>query len=167
MKYPVQHERVRGPWEDNPLLPRAWRRLTVETRLVRPRGWKPGQAPVIVSPADAATFVHAELLDREIVVVIVLDNKNQVVAAEVSTVSSMSESMIHPAQVLRTVLLAGGSRFILVHNHPAGIPKPSTQDADVTARMMQAGDIMGTPMLDHIIVGHGELFSFSEHGLIR
>ena len=71
------------------------------------------------------------------------------------------------AQVLRTVLLAGGSRFILVHNHPAGIPKPSTQDADVTARMMQAGDIMGTPMLDHIIVGHGELFSFSEHGLIR
>jgi DNA repair protein RadC len=64
--------------------------------------------------------------------------------------------MIHPREVLRLALLAAAHSIIVVHNHPSGDPQPSRQDMEVTAQLKEAGDVVGIPLLDHIIIGDAE-----------
>jgi DNA repair protein RadC len=73
---------------------------------------------------------------------------------------------VHPANVLRPVLVAGGVAFIVFHNHPSGDPEPSPEDMLLTKRLMESSKIMGLPMLDHIIVASGRYVSLADRGLI-
>jgi DNA repair protein RadC len=56
--------------------------------------------------------------------------------------------------------------FVFVHNHPSGTPDPSPQDKSLTRRLVDAGELVGIPVLDHIIVGHDTYFSFAERNLL-
>jgi hypothetical protein len=62
--------------------------------------------------------------------------------------------------------LSNAAALILVHQHPSGDPSPSSEDIAITRRLMDAGEIMGIKVLDHIIVGAGEYLSFAERGLL-
>jgi DNA repair protein RadC len=72
---------------------------------------------------------------------------------------------VSPREICQAALLANAGAVIVGHNHPSGNPSPSPDDFALTRRLARAGDVIGIPMLDHIIVGHdGRYFSFHEKG---
>jgi DNA repair protein RadC len=73
---------------------------------------------------------------------------------------------VDPRVVFSLALQAGASALIVAHNHPSGLVEPSEQDRRVTERLREAGKLLGIELLDHIILGREEHFSFAEHGMI-
>jgi DNA repair protein RadC len=66
--------------------------------------------------------------------------------------------------VFKAALLANAAAIIVAHNHPSGDPTPSPDDAALTARLAAAGEMLGVPLLDHIVIGDARYFSFKEAG---
>ncbi|WP_038034593.1 MULTISPECIES: RadC family protein [unclassified Thermotoga] len=103
-------------------------------------------------------------LEREIVKVICLDTKLNVIGENTLTVGTSDRSLIHPRDVFRTAIRANASGVIVVHNHPSGDPTPSKEDRLITERLKQAGEILGVSLVDHVIVSRRGYFSFREEG---
>jgi len=117
---------------------------------------------------DVATYLirqgHADR-DREAFIVLLLDVKHRVIAEEVVTIGILDGSLIHPREVFKAAIAANSAAIIIAHNHPSGDPAPSGQDQEVTNRLRKAGEILGIPVVDHVIVGStGAHFSFREQG---
>jgi DNA repair protein RadC len=74
---------------------------------------------------------------------------------------------VHAREVFRAAVQEGASAVILVHNHPSGDPRPSPEDRTVTRQLAEAGNLVGIPVLDHIIVGDGRYVSMAEEGGVR
>jgi len=115
---------------------------------------------------DVATYLirqgYADR-DREAFIVLLLDVKHRVIAEEVVTIGILDGSLIHPREVFKAAVAGGAAAIIIAHNHPSGDPKPSGQDAEVTKRLCKAGEVLGIPVVDHVIVGStGAHFSFRE-----
>ncbi|WP_314303937.1 JAB domain-containing protein [Brevibacillus parabrevis] len=92
--------------------------------------------------------------DREVFLLLCLSVKNTPNAIHTVSVGSLDASIVHPREVYKAAILANASSIIVGHNHPSGDPTPSRQDLDVTKTLKQAGELLGIPVLDHIIVGH-------------
>jgi DNA repair protein RadC len=117
---------------------------------------------------DVATYLirqgYADR-DREAFIVLLLDVKHRVIAEEVVTIGILDGALIHPREVFKAAIVANAAAIIVAHNHPSGDPKPSGQDAEVTKRLRKAGEVLGIPVVDHVIVGStGAHFSFREQG---
>jgi DNA repair protein RadC len=69
--------------------------------------------------------------------------------------------------VFKAAILANAAAVILVHNHPSGNSRPSATDRKLTEELMKAADIMTIPLLDHVLIGLRDRFSFADHGLIE
>lgn len=93
--------------------------------------------------------------DREHFVVVLLDTKNKVIGVNTVSIGSLDVCIVHPREVFKPAILANASRVLLGHNHPSGDTTPSPEDIAVTKRMMEAGNLLGIDVLDHIIVGNG------------
>ncbi|MCD6288478.1 MAG: DNA repair protein RadC [Candidatus Hydrogenedentes bacterium] len=124
--------------------------------------------PVIRCPADVADLVmnDLKLLDQEHFLVLLLDTKNRVVRIEHVFKGSLNASVSHPREAFRAAVTNAAAAVILVHNHPSGDPRPSQDDIATTRRMTEAGETLGIPLLDHIIVGDGKHVSLKEQGVI-
>ncbi len=122
----------------------------------------------ITSPADVFNFMAEEMryLEQEEFRVIFLNIKNKIIAAEVIFKGSLNSSIVHPREIFRLALKRNAASVILLHNHPSGDPKPSSEDINVTNRLVEAGELMGIKVLDHIIVGEKNYVSFREKNLI-
>ena len=72
--------------------------------------------------------------------------------------------MVHPREVFREAASTSAAAIVLFHNHPSGDPTPSTEDYVLTTRMVNAGDIMGIDVIDHVILGDARYFSYREKG---
>jgi DNA repair protein RadC len=95
-----------------------------------------------------------------------LDCKNRIVCLDRVSVGSLNQSVVSVREVLKSVLLSSAAAIILIHNHPSGDPTPSTEDMTITRRLKEAGELLGIPVLDHIIIGDGEYVSFAERGYL-
>jgi len=95
-----------------------------------------------------------------------LDGKNRIVCLDRVSVGSLNQSIVHAREVLKAALLSSAAAMLLVHNHPSGDPQPSSEDLNITRRLKEAGELIGIPVLDHIIIGDGQYVSFVERGLI-
>ena len=95
-----------------------------------------------------------------------LDAKNRIACKETVSIGSLNQSIVHPREVFKTALLSNAAAVIFIHNHPSGDPTPSTEDKAITKRLHEAGDIIGIKVLDHIIIGDDNYFSFVEGGLM-
>lgn len=121
------------------------------------------------TPQDAARLVEDFLAysDREKVVAICLDVKNQPTAISTISMGTLNSSLVHPREVFKTAILSNAAGFILAHNHPSGDLTPSKDDMTATKRLQEVGELMGIDLLDHIIVGDGKRYtSFREQGLM-
>lgn len=107
-----------------------------------------------------------EYTDREHFIVICLDTKNKPIAINIATIGVLDSANIHPREIFKPAILCGASRIIVAHNHPSGESDPSVQDRKVTVQLLEAGKILGLPVLDHIIIGDDCYFSFKDSGLI-
>ncbi len=121
----------------------------------------------IDGPEDAVRIINA-VLDleheaQEIFGELFLDAKNNLVGMMEVSRGSLTASVAHPREVFKAALLVGAcANLILFHNHPSGDPKPSTEDIHITKQMKRAGEILGIPLLDHIIIGDGRYTSMKE-----
>lgn len=122
----------------------------------------------IRSPEDGYNLFKQFLgeLDREYLVVMCLDVKNQPTAINVCHIGSLNASIVHPREVMKTAILSNAASILVCHNHPSGQPEPSPEDIEVTKRLVNAGDLMGIELLDHLVVGDDSFVSLKEKGYI-
>ncbi len=96
-----------------------------------------------------------------------LDTKNQINGIFEVSRGSLNASIVHPREVFKRALMQNANCIMLLHNHPSGDPKPSTEDINITNRLKDAGDLLGIKVLDHIIIGDKiRYISFKEKRLI-
>ena len=140
----------------------------MKVRVMLVREGRRREAPVIDTATAAFLFLkpRATRLDREHLWRIDLDTRSRVLGFEVVSIGTLSASLVHPREVMKGALLANSAGFILAHNHPSGDEAPSPEDREVTLRVKRAGEIMGVPLIDHIVIGSDRFYSFKDAGLI-
>ncbi|MEL7566418.1 MAG: DNA repair protein RadC [Dehalobacterium sp.] len=121
---------------------------------------------IIRHPGDVFTLLaDMRFLDREHFRVIHLNTKNNIIYIDNVSIGTLSRAIVHPREVFKTAVKMSSASLILVHNHPSGDPSPSKEDNELTARIVDAGKIIGIEVLDHIIIGNG-FVSLKEKGLM-
>lgn len=96
-----------------------------------------------------------------------LNSKNQLIREVLVSIGSLSTSVVHPREVYAAAVRDSTAALIFLHNHPSGDPGPSKEDHDCTRRLLSAGKILGIRVLDHIVFGHSDYFSFADAGLLQ
>jgi DNA repair protein RadC len=126
------------------------------------------EARLVQSPADAAALLRAHISDsdREVFAALLLDTRNRAVGVHTVSVGSLSASVVHPREVFKAALLANAAAVLVGHNHPSGDETPSQEDIAVTHRLKQAGELLGVPVLDHLVLGAATFHSMKERGLL-
>lgn len=116
--------------------------------------------------ADHFRGFLAKASRREHFVVCFLNSQHQILSTEVMFVGSISTSAVYPREVIERVINHGAGAVMLAHNHPSGNITPSSSDRAVTKKLETALSAIDVEILDHIIVGHDEYFSFADHRLL-
>ncbi|MFD1772490.1 RadC family protein [Paenibacillus rhizophilus] len=126
------------------------------------------QPVTIRSPHDAADILTEQLryLQKEHFVCLFLNTKNHVIAQETLSMGSLNASIVHPREVFRAAIKCSSASIICAHNHPSGDPTPSPEDIALTRRLLDAGEIVGIDVLDHLIIGDDGFISMKEQGLM-
>jgi DNA repair protein RadC len=124
--------------------------------------------PTITNPQDAAALVMEEmrLFREEHFRILLLDTRNGVTGMQEISVGSLNASIVHPREVFHAAITRKAAAVILLHNHPSGDPAPSKEDLALTARLKQAGELLGIPVLDHLVIGDNRFVSLKERGLM-
>lgn len=103
---------------------------------------------------------------REAFYVLFLDNQHRVIADEVMFEGTINTASVYPREVVKRALAHNAAAVILAHNHPSGIAEPSQADRRITRRLSDALGLVDIRVLDHFVVGEGEVVSFAERGWI-
>lgn len=124
-------------------------------------------------PINSPAEVHRALirlignLDAENCVVLTLDSKGRVNHFYNVGRGTLNSTYMHPREVFKTAILSNASSIIVAHNHPSGDLTPSAQDLDVTRVLVKAGQLLGIPVNDHVIVSDTAYYSLREHKKIK
>ena len=126
------------------------------------------ERPLIDAPEAAGAYLCTALAAelREVMGALLLDAKNRLVRDEVVFRGGVTSAAVQPGPLFRIAVLEGAAGLVLYHNHPSGDPTPSPEDRATTARFVAAGDVLGVPVRDHVVVGRGCWFSFRREGLM-
>ncbi|HEV7731903.1 MAG TPA: DNA repair protein RadC [Candidatus Binatia bacterium] len=148
-----------------------WRRRAALLRAALELGRRAAGQPLEVQHTvrdAAAVWAHFRgrlpQLDREQFVVLLLDGRNRVQGEVRVSEGTLTAALVHPREVFAPAIRAAAAAIILVHNHPSGDPTPSPEDAAITERLRQAGELIGIRVLDHIIIGQARYTSMAEDG---
>ncbi len=96
---------------------------------------------------------------QEVFVALLLDVQNNITGFVEVSRGTLTSSLVHPREFFGPALRLGAAAAIAAHNHPSGDPTPSSADRDVTRRLIKAGEIVGIPLLDHVVIGSPGRFS--------
>ena len=118
----------------------------------------------ISEPYMAIMYFQSELehWEREVFMVIFLDNQNRLIRTEKMFFGTINQASVHPREVVKAALKCKAAAIIIAHNHPSGECTPSDADRHLTKRIELACDLVDIRFVDHIIVGKGDYFSFEE-----
>ena len=122
----------------------------------------------LTSPDTTRRYLATRLRDRhrEIFACLFLDNRHRVVAYEELFQGTIDGASVHPREVVKRALALNAAACILAHNHPSGVAEPSRADQQITRRLVDALALVDIRVLDHLIVGDGEITSLAERGLL-
>ena len=122
----------------------------------------------VTSPREVYRRFELRLRDlrQEEFHVLLLTTQNAVIREVMITRGILDASVIHPREVFAPALAEAAAAVILVHNHPSGDPTPSPADREVTGQLIRAGQVLGIPVRDHVVIGNGRYASFLDLGLI-
>jgi DNA repair protein RadC len=95
-----------------------------------------------------------------------LDTKQRLIRIKILSLGSLDSTVVHPREVFREATAASAASIILFHNHPSGDPTPSSDDIELTVRLVGAGRLMGIDVVDHVILADRRYYSFVEAGYI-
>jgi DNA repair protein RadC len=135
------------------------RRTLVRDRLDRPLLTSPGQLAAYLLPEYGSRAVEQFGL-------VMLDTRHRLMRTKIVSVGSLDTTTVHPREVFREAVSGRAAAVVLFHNHPSGDPMPSPDDVILTTRMLNAGDIMGIAVLDHLILADQRYYSFHEAGQV-
>ena len=141
----------------------TYRGYRVTTRLVR-HGRRYDPYPIRDAEDVFAFLRELGRYDREVFYALHLDTKNQLIGCEEVSKGCLSWSVVHPREVYKGAILNSAGAVIVAHNHPSGDPTPSLQDRDVTRRLYGAGELLGIPLLDSVVIGDGRYTSMRRDG---
>lgn len=152
--------------------------------LIKIRGIGPGKASAICSalefarrrykpstkkigkPDDLFAWLRSYAEKKqEHFIVFTLNGANEIISRRVVTVGLLNSTQIHPREVFADAIAERAASLILAHNHPSGITTPSNEDIKLTDKLRRAGNLLGMPILDHIVFSHSGYFSMVDHGL--
>ncbi|MEQ1572612.1 MAG: DNA repair protein RadC [Vicinamibacterales bacterium] len=136
------------------------RRTLVRGAVDRPRLNSPRQLAAHLLPQYGAGVV-------EQFGIVMLDTKHRVIRVKIISSGSLDATVVHPREVFREAAAASSAAIVLFHNHPSGDPTPSPDDVALTTRMIDAGDIMGIEVVDHLILADQRYYSLTESGRLR
>ncbi len=121
---------------------------------------------VLLNPMITRQFLQNLLSDRqrEVFLVLFLDNQHRVIRHEEMFAGSISSVEIHPREIVREAMKVNAAALILAHNHPSGRAEPSFADRRVTEQIVKACQLLDIRILDHLVVGGGDTVSFAERG---
>lgn len=122
----------------------------------------------VSSPRDIAKLLINEMmsLKQEILKLIMLDTKNNIIGIKDVFKGSLNTSIVHPREIFKEALKKSSSSIIICHNHPSGDPTPSKEDINITLRLKECSKIIGIDLLDHLIIGKDKFVSLKEKGII-
>lgn len=122
------------------------------------------------TPAGTSYFMYDNFFkwaDREQLYLICLNAKCEIQAVHLVSIGSIDTSVVHPREVFKAAILNNAHSILVAHNHPSDNLEPSRADINITKRLKETGDIIGIPLLDHLIVGSdGRYFSLKEEGYL-
>jgi DNA repair protein RadC len=130
--------------------------------------YRRNQNKKVQSAKDVFEYMNGRIPDekKEHLFLLHLNTKNQIIKHEVISVGTLNASLIHPREIFKAAIKESAHAIILVHNHPSGDVEPSNADKQVTGILRQASTILQIDLLDHVIVGNDNWFSFREHTLL-
>ncbi|HKM03880.1 MAG TPA: DNA repair protein RadC [Lachnospiraceae bacterium] len=119
-------------------------------------------------PESVAAYYMEQMrhLEKEQVVLVLLDGKNRLLEDCVISIGTINCSLMSPREIFKKAIKCNAVSILLLHNHPSGDPTPSKQDILMTKRMKEASALIEIPLLDHIIIGDQKYTSFKDKGLI-
>ena len=140
-------------------------------RVVKENGGRYDLDKKITTPDSAIkTFVEVLDLDKrseEVFAMLTVDTQSQLTGVFEVSVGNLNSSLISPREVFKRAILNNAYSVLLAHNHPSGIPQPSQDDIQITERLVEAGELLGIEVLDHLIVGSKHNFvSLKEREII-
>jgi DNA repair protein RadC len=117
-------------------------------------------------PRDVATYLLPQFGSRPVEQfgLVMLDIKHRLLRTSIVSVGTLDSSPAHPREIFREAASACAACIVLFHNHPSGDPTPSRDDVALTRRLVEAGQLMGIDVLDHVILADTRYFSFKEAG---
>lgn len=123
---------------------------------------------VVDDPAIAASILSCDLMwqPQERFAVLLLDIKHQLLSSQVISIGTATETLAHPRDVFREAIRHGAVRLIVAHNHPSGNVEPSANDIALTRQLLAAAQLLGIPLLDHLILGNGNHLSLRQTTLL-
>jgi DNA repair protein RadC len=129
---------------------------------------KLARGAALESTDDTRRFLQAQLRDRpyEVFCCLFLDNRHRVLTFEELFRGTLNGTAVYPREIVKRALALNAAAVILVHNHPSGVAEPSRADELLTARVREALSLVEVRLLDHLVVGDGEIVSFAERGLL-
>ncbi|MDE4002417.1 DNA repair protein RadC [Glaesserella parasuis] len=119
---------------------------------------------MVDSPYLAVMYFQSELesWEREVFMVIFLDNQNRLIKTEKMFYGTINQASVHPREIIKEALKCNAAAILVAHNHPSGNCNPSEADRFLTQKIEMACDLVDIRFVDHIIVGKGDYFSFEE-----
>jgi len=122
----------------------------------------------ICDPNDTKDFLVLKLAEKEAEVfsVMFLDNRHRLIEYVEMFQGTIDGASVYPREVVKAALQHNAAAVIVAHNHPSGVPEPSTADERITTRLKDALDLVQIRLLDHIIVGRTETVSLAERGML-
>lgn len=118
----------------------------------------------ITSSKDVYDLIKNEMINelQEKLIVLYLDNRNNLIDKKTIFIGTVNQSSIHPRDVFREAVKLNSVKIILSHNHPAGSIEPSYSDLHMTNKFISIGKLMEIEVLDHLIIGNNDYYSFKE-----
>jgi len=122
----------------------------------------------IQASRDIFEYMEGRIPDesKEHLFVLHLNTKNQIIKAELVSVGTLNAALIHPREVFKAAIKESSHAIILVHNHPSGDVEPSNADKQITEVLKKASAVIQIELLDHVIIGKTDWFSFREKGFL-
>lgn len=123
---------------------------------------------IFANNEDVTTYLRLLIgeAEQEVFYVFYLDTSNKLLHHEKKFTGSTSSSYVYPREIIRDVVKHNATAIIIAHNHPGGVPKPSTMDYDITRRLMQALEYVDCTVLDHIVVTMQGTYSMENEGTL-
>ena len=122
--------------------------------------------PVFNSPEKVSDYLSVQMRDykREVFMMLLLDSKHQLIDTHELFQGTLDAASVHPREVVARALRKNAAAVIVAHNHPSGLAEPSQADIDITRRLKQALNLVEIRLLDHLIIGRGEVVSLAQRG---